>query len=232
VLPDALPDSTTHLLISAAPGADGDPVLGALDHMLVMLPHLEWVGYLSTIGVYGNADGAWIDESAPRAPSSERGRRRVIAEDAWLALGARTGVPVQIFRLPGIYGPGRSPLHKVAAGKSRRVIKEGQVFNRAHVEDIAQVVLASIQRPRAGGIYNVSDEEPAPPQDVITFAAELLGVEPPPEVDFATAEMTPMARSFYSDNKRVGNARIKDELGVMLKYPTYREGLRQVFGVM
>ncbi len=232
VMPEKLPGDITHLLISAAPGADGDPVLGALDDMLVTLLHLEWVGYLSTIGVYGNADGAWIDESAQRKPSSERGKRRVIAEDAWLAFGARTGIAVQIFRLPGIYGPGRSPLNKVADGKSRRVIKPGQVFNRAHVGDIAQVVLASMAQPRAGAVYNVSDDEPAPPQEVIAYASELLGVEAPPEVDFDTADMTPMARSFYSDNKRVGNALIKNELGVTLKYPTYREGLQQVLEAM
>ena len=232
VTPDVLPEDVTHLLISAAPSADGDPILAHLDEQLVTLLNLQWIGYLSTIGVYGNADGAWIDETAPRAPTSERGRRRMIAEDAWLAFGQRTGIATQVFRLPGIYGPGRSPLNKVADGKSRRVIKPGQVFNRAHVEDIAQVVLASIASPRAGAIYNVSDNEPAPPQDVIEHAAGLLGVEPPPAVDFETADMTPMARSFYSDNKRVSNALIKDELGVVLKYPTYREGLQQVLEAM
>ena len=233
IAPDDLPEDVTHLLVSAAPGADGDPVLRYLDELLVgLITSLEWVGYLSTIGVYGNSDGAWIDESATRRPSSERGKRRVITEDAWLSFGARTGIAVQVFRLPGIYGPGRSPLHKVAEGKSRRIVKPGQVFNRAHVEDIAQVVLASIASPRAGAIYNVSDDEPSPPQDVIKYAAELLGIDAPEEVAFETADMTPMARSFYSDNKRVGNALIKRELGVELKYPTYREGLRQVLESM
>ncbi|MEL7543785.1 MAG: SDR family oxidoreductase [Pseudomonadota bacterium] len=235
IIPESLPADITHLLISAAPSPStdtdphgGDPVIAHLDEHLVPLLDLEWVGYLSTIGVYGNADGAWIDETTPPNPKSERGVRRLRAEAAWQDFGKRTGVATQIFRLPGIYGPGRSPLKKVAEGTARRIVKPGQVFNRAHVEDIAQVIAASIHRPNAGAIYNISDDEPAPPQDVITYAAELLGMEPPPSQDFATADMTEMARSFYSDNKRVGNARIKEELGVALRYPTYREGLRAV----
>ncbi|MGI9407595.1 MAG: SDR family oxidoreductase [Hyphomicrobiaceae bacterium] len=228
VVPEALPEGTTHLLVSASPDDDGDPVLNTLDDALVTLPGLEWVGYLSTIGVYGNYDGAWIDETAERNSTSVRARRRVVAEDAWQAFGARTGVAVQVFRLPGIYGPGRNPLERVLAGKSRRIVKPGQVFNRAHVDDIAQTVVASMRKPRAGAVYNIADDEPAPPQDVIAFSAELLGMEPPPEENFDDADMTEMARQFYGDNKRISNALIKSELGVVLKYPTYREGLRQL----
>ena len=226
IIPDTLPDKTTHLLISASPDDDGDPVIRALDDALVMLPNLAWVGYLSTIGVYGDFDGEWIDEAAERTSTSLRAKRRILAEDAWQAFGARTGIAVQIFRLPGIYGPGRSPLERVRAGRSRRIVKPGQVFNRAHVDDIAQTVVASMHKPRAGAIYNIADDEPAPPQDVITLAADLLGIDPPPEEDFATAEMTDAARQFYGSNKRISNALIKSELGVVLRYPTYREGLQ------
>ncbi|MEL6290028.1 MAG: SDR family oxidoreductase [Pseudomonadota bacterium] len=228
IVPETLPADTTHLLVSAAPDANGDPVITHLDDQLVMLLDLEWVGYFSTIGVYGDRDGGWVDEAASRDATSERAQRRIAAEDAWLAFGARTGVATQIFRLPGIYGKGRSPFTRIREGKARRIIKPGQVFNRAHVEDIAAVVRASIAAPRAGAVYNVSDDEPAPPQDVIAYAAELIGVDAPPEVSFDDADMSDMARAFYADCKRVKNDRIKRELGVSLRYPTYREGLAAV----
>jgi nucleoside-diphosphate-sugar epimerase len=193
---------------------------------IARLSTLAWIGYLSTVGVYGNAAGAIVDETAELHPNNERTRARVVAESGWLALGETTGRPVQVFRLAGIYGPGRSALDKLRAGTARRIVKPGQVFNRIHVEDIASVLEASIARPRAGAIYNVADDEPAPPEDVIAYGAELLGIEPPPEIPFEDADLTPMARSFYGDSRRISNARIKSELGVTLAYPNYREGLR------
>ncbi|WP_457645589.1 SDR family oxidoreductase [Profundibacter sp.] len=216
----------THLLISTAPDESGDPVLNALRDDIANAPNLQWVGYLSTIGVYGNHDGAWVDEDTPLTPATKRGKLRVEAEGAWQALAAETGLPLHIFRLAGIYGPGRGPFAKVRRGTARRIVKKNQLFSRIHVEDIAQVLLASINRPDPGRIYNVCDDNPAPPQDVIAYAAELLGLPVPPEEDFETAEMTPMARSFYAESKSVRNDRIKAELGITLCYPTYREGLR------
>ena len=167
-----------------------------------------------------------VDESAQPHPNNERTRARVVAESAWLALGEEMGRPAQVFRLAGIYGPGQSALDKLRAGTARRIVKPGQVFNRIHVEDIASVLEASIARPRAGAIYNVADDEPAPPEDVVAYAAELLAIEPPPEVPFEEADLTPMARSFYGDSRRVANALIKSELGVRLAYPNYRQGLK------
>ena len=222
---DALAQAT-HLLISTAPDESGDPVLNALRDDIANAPNLQWVGYLSTIGVYGNHDGAWVDEDTPLNPATKRGQLRVEAEAAWQALAAETGLPLHIFRLAGIYGPGRGPFAKVRQGSARRIVKKNQLFSRIHVEDIAQVLRASINRPDPGRIYNVCDNNPAPPQDVIAHAAELLGMPEPPEEDFETAEMTPMARSFYAESKSVRNDRIKAELGITLRYPTYREGLR------
>jgi dTDP-4-dehydrorhamnose reductase len=216
---------TTHLLLSIPPGVEGDPVLRHYRAEIAALSALDWIGYLSTVGVYGDHKGALVDETTPLLPNSERTRARVVAESDWLALGEEIGRPVQVFRLAGIYGPGRSALDKILAGTARRVVKPGQVFNRIHIEDIATVLEASMARPRAGGIYNVADDEPAAPDEVIAYAAALLGVAPPPEVPFDKAELTPMARSFYSDSRRVSNARIKSELGVRLAYPSYREGL-------
>lgn len=218
----------THLLASIPPGPDADPALLWHADDIAAAPHLRWIGYLSTIGVYGDAGGGWVDETTEPRPGSERAERRRKAEHDWLDLGRRAGKPVMIFRLPGIYGPGRSVLDDVRAGTARRVIKPGQVFNRAHVDDIAAVLAASIERPDAGRIYNISDDAPAPPQDVVAFAAELLGVPPPPAIDFADAELSAMGRSFYSESKRVANQRIKSELGVRLSYPTYREGLTAI----
>ena len=221
-LNDALA-SATHLLISIGPDDDGDPVLNAFGDMIAdIAPRLEWVGYLSTTGVYGDHQGGWVDETTSLTPSTKRGQLRANAEAGWAAI---PGLPLHIFRLAGIYGPGRGPFAKVRAGTARRIIKPGQVFSRIHVDDIAQVLQASISAPNPGAIYNLCDDDPAPPQDVIAHAAELLGLPLPPELDFATAQMSPMARSFYAESKRVRNDRIKDELGVRLIYPDYRAGL-------
>lgn len=216
-------DAASHLLISAGPDAQGDPVLNALGpEIAARAGQFDWVGYLSTTGVYGDHQGGWVDESTPLTPSTRRGAWRKAAEEAWSAI---PGLNLHIFRLAGIYGPGRGPFAKVRKGTARRIIKPGQVFSRIHVEDIAQVLKASIERPNPGAAYNLCDDDPAPPQDVIAHAAELLGLPVPPAVDFDEAEMTPMARSFYAESKRVRNDRIKDELGVTLTYPDYRAGL-------
>ncbi len=219
----------THLLISAGPGADGDPVLASLATQISKIaPRLEWAGYLSTTGVYGDHQGGWVDETTPLTPSTKRGKLRVEAEAAWQGLAKDHGLPLHIFRLAGIYGPGRGPFAKVRDGSARRIIKENQVFSRIHVDDIAQVLHASINRPNPGAIYNLCDDDAAPPQDVIGYAAELLGLPLPEAVDYETADMTPMARSFYAESKRVRNDRIKDELGVILKYPNYKVGLQSL----
>jgi nucleoside-diphosphate-sugar epimerase len=210
----------THVLTSIAPDEAGDPVLDChLDALRAC--RLAWAGYLGTTAVYGDRGGAWVDETTPIEPSLARADRRARAEAAWLA----SGLPVHIFRLAGIYGPGRNPFVNLKTGTARRIVKPGQVFSRIHVEDIATVLAASIERPNPGRLYNVCDDEPAPPQDVVAHAAELLGVTPPPEQAYATAALSPMARTFYQDNRRVRNDRIKTELGVRLAFPTYREGL-------
>lgn len=210
----------SHILTSVAPDRAGDPILR--DHAAELAAARPlWAGYLSTTAVYGDHQGAWVDEDTPLTPLSERGAARVQAERAWASLG----LPLHIFRLAGIYGPGRGPFEKVRDGSARRIIKPGQVFSRIHVDDIAQVVAASIAHPNPGRAYNVCDDDPAPPEDVIGHAAELLGLPLPPAVAYDQAEMTPMARSFYAESKRVRNDRIKEELGVRLLFPTYREGL-------
>jgi nucleoside-diphosphate-sugar epimerase len=213
------------LLVSIAPGAE-DPVLARFSEAIRAAPNLRAIVYLSTVGVYGDHGGAWIDETSAAASRSERGLARLAAEAQWRALGAAIGAPTHILRVAGIYGPGRNLLIKLRQGEARRIAKLGQTFNRAHVEDIAQAIGLVLAAPGPGGVWNVADEEPAPPQDVIAFAAQLLGIEPPPEEAFETADMTPMARSFYADNKRVSIAKLKQELGFKPKYPTYREGLR------
>lgn len=210
----------SHLISSVAPDGAGDPVLAALGAQIAAA-RLQWLGYLSTTGVYGDHHGAWVDEDTPLTPGTLRGQQRVLAERAWQALDQ----PLHIFRLAGIYGPGRGPFAKLRDGSARRIIKPGQVFSRIHVDDIAEVLAASIARPAPGAIYNVCDDDPAPPEDVIGYAATLLGLPPPPAVDYDAAEMTPMARSFYGESKRVSNRRIKAELGVKLIYPDYRAGL-------
>ncbi len=211
----------THLLTSVAP-AEGDPVLQALGPQITAA-RPAWVGYLSTTAVYGHHNGDWVDETTPLAPTTARGAARVQAEADWAALG----LPLHIFRLAGIYGPGRGPFEKVRDGSARRIHKAGQVFSRIHVDDIANVLLAALLRPHPG-IYNVCDDDPASPEDILGLAAEMLGLPPPPIVPYEQAEMTPMARSFYAENKRVRNDRIKSVLGVRLDYPTYREGLAAI----
>lgn len=211
---------TTHLLLSIPPDDGGDPVARDYGAALAALP-LTWAGYLSTTGVYGDRGGDWTDEASPLEPTTARGAKRLLAEQQWAALN----LPLHIFRLAGIYGPGRNQLVSLREGKARRVVKEGQVFSRIHVHDIVEILLASIARPNIGAAYNVCDNEPAPPQEVVTYAAELLGMTPPSEVKFEDAELSPMAKSFYAESKRVSNKRIREELGVVLHYPTYREGL-------
>jgi nucleoside-diphosphate-sugar epimerase len=219
-------------LSAVPPGAAGDPVLRWHgDQIASLQPKLTWSGYLSTVGVYGDHDGGWIDEETPVAPVGIRGHRRVEAERLWQE---KTGGQVHVFRLPGIYGPGRNALEQLRAGRARLLVKKGQVFNRIHVDDLVQVLIASMNRPgpapgATNRIYNVCDDLPAPPQDVIVHAAALLGMEPPPELDFETAELSSMARSFYGECKRVRNHRIKTGLGVKLAFPTYREGLQAIF---
>jgi dTDP-4-dehydrorhamnose reductase len=213
------------LLVSVPPDEEGDPVLARFAGAIASAPCLSWIGYLSTIGVYGDHRGGWVDETTHPNPVSERSKERLAAENAWLDLGARSGKAVHIFRISGIYGPGRNALRQLADGTAKRIVKPGQVFNRIHVADIAAVLMASMERPRAGAIYNLADDEPAPAPDVVAYAARLAGVPPPPEVPFAEARLGPMAASFYGESKRVSNRLIKNEFGVRLRYPTYREGL-------
>ncbi len=214
----------SHVLVSIPPGEKGDPALAALRPLLRANKALTWIGYLSTTGVYGDHHGKWIDEDTPVAPANERSKRRAEAEEAWRVLATETRA-VQIFRLSGIYGPGRNPLADIKAGEARRIAKPGQVFNRIHVDDIAQVLAAAVKKPNAGPVFNLADDEPAPSEEVVAFAAKLLGREPPPLVPLAEAGLSEMAQTFWSENKRVRARRIQTELGVDLLYPTYREGL-------
>jgi nucleoside-diphosphate-sugar epimerase len=225
-LEEVLPE-VTHILMSAAPTRDGhDPALAIVREAIARrAPALDWVGYLSTTGVYGDAGGDWVDETSPLNGHTPRATARIRAEADWAEI---PDLPLHIFRLAGIYGPGRGPFEKIRKGTARRIIKDNQIFSRIHVDDIAQVLRASMARPNPGAAYNVCDDEPAPPQDVLTCAAELLGVAPPPEVAFEDADMSPMARSFYADSKRVSNRRIREELEVDLLYPGYRVGLQAV----
>jgi nucleoside-diphosphate-sugar epimerase len=217
-------------LISVPPDENGDPVLRACGDVLAHAQRLRAIVYLSTIGVYGDCGGAWVDEATPPQPGAARSRERLAAEQAWLDFGTRHGVAVAILRLAGIYGPGQNALVQIASGKARRIVKPGQVFNRIHVGDIAQAIDAAFAR-RASGIFNVADDAPTPPADPIVFAAQLLGVAPSPEIPFAQAAptMSPMALSFWQECRRVKNDKLKRELGVSLRYPTYREGLRALF---
>lgn len=221
----------THVLSSIPPDRDGDPALRLhRDWLDAHALDLAWIGYLSTTGVYGDTKGGWVDETSPLAPSNDRSQWRVVAEQQWLGLWQRHGAPVHVFRLPGIYGPGRSAIDQVRSGTARRIDKPGQIFSRIHVEDIAATLEASIDRPRGGAIYNVADDEPAPNAEVIACAFELLGQPVPAAIPYEqiAPSMTPMARSFYADSRRVRNTLIKDELGVKLAHPTYREGLRAI----
>lgn len=218
----------THLLVSAAPEDSGDPVLRQHEVDVAAAPRLRSIVYLSSIGVYGDHQGRWIDETTPPAPISERSRWRLAAEQAWQRLGEKANCPVVTLRLPGIYGPGRSALDGVRNGTARRIVKPGQVFNRAHVDDIATVAFAAMSNPACPSVLNVTDDEPAPPQDVVTWAAKLLDAPLPPEIAYADAVLSPMAASFYGESKRVSNLRMKRELGVALAHPTFREGLAAI----
>lgn len=219
----------THILVSIPPDADGDPVLRQLGpDDLKTMKQLQWLGYLSTTGVYGNHAGEWITEDTPLAPTIERAITRMNVEQNWQRLLVEHGVPVHLFRLAGIYGEGRNAIVSLRQGKARRVIKPGQIFSRIHADDIAGIIMASMSRPNPGAAYNCADDEPCPPQDVIAYAAQLLGIEPPPEEDFDTADLSTMARSFYADCKRVSNKRVKEELGYHFKYPNYRVGLESL----
>ncbi len=211
------------ILVSIPPADGRDPALQRYGQALGKA-RAKWVGYLSATAVYGDRQGGWVDETSALEPVTERGRWRVASEAAWAA----SGLPVQIFRLAGIYGPGRSPLDRLREGRAHRVVKAGQIFSRIHVDDIAAALLASMARPDPGRVYNLADDLPAPPQDVIAFAAELLGLPVPPEVPFEAAELSPMARSFYAESKRVANGRVKAELGLRLAHPDYRAGLRAI----
>jgi nucleoside-diphosphate-sugar epimerase len=223
--PDAALSGVSHLLVSVPPDELGCPVLDLHGGDVAGLKDLAWIGYLSTTGVYGDRGGDWVDEASEPRPTHERQRRRLAAEAGWLALGRQAGLAVQVFRLAGIYGPGRSMLDAVLAGTARRIVKPGQVFSRIHVADIVTVLSASMAKPDPGAIYNVADDEPASSACVVAHAAKLLGLAPPPEEALETAALTPMARSFYADCRRVRNDRIKTELGVRLAYPSFREGL-------
>lgn len=218
----------THLVVSVAPGEAGDPVLNAARAVIAdEMPALRWIGYLSTVGVYGDHGGAWVDEETPCRPVSRRSVLRVEAERQWLELGRALDCPVAVLRLAGIYGPGRNAFVNLRDGTAKRLVKPGQVFNRVHVADIAGA-LAHLAEREKGGIFNVTDDEPAPPQDVVACAAELMGVEPPPEIPFEEAQLTPMARSFYGENKRVSNAALK-AAGYRLRFSDYRAALRALW---
>ena len=220
--PKAVLANVTHVLSSVPPAETGAPVLAAHLRDLKAAPQLTWAGYLSATSVYGDYGGAWVTETSETRPTGPRGQHRLKAERDWL----ESGLPVHIFRLAGIYGPGRNVLDEVKAGAASRVDKPGHAFSRIHVDDIVQVLLASMNKPNAGAIYNVADDLPAPSADVVAYAAELLGLTPPPLQPYTPAHLSPMANSFYADNKRVRNDRIKTELGVQLQYPSYKEGLK------
>ncbi|HEY8593650.1 MAG TPA: SDR family oxidoreductase [Devosiaceae bacterium] len=220
--------AATHVIVSVPPGTEGDPVLALGQKGLDTATNLEWICYYSTVGVYGDCGGAWVDETAPCKPVHPRSQVRVKAEQAWRAYARRRQVPLAVLRLAGIYGPGRSTFDKLRAGKARRIIKPGQVFNRIHVADIGRVTALAAES-RIDGTFNLADDEPAPPQDLVTFAAGLLGMAPPPKVPFEQADLSEMGRSFYSSNERISNAAIKKALGIELLFPSYREGLGAIF---
>lgn len=219
---------TTHLIVSTPPDEDGDPVLSDIVAVgAKALPALQWIGYLSTVGVYGDHSGAWVDETSECRPVSQRSRWRLEAEQRWISFARGAGIPLAVFRLAGIYGPGRNAFVNLANATAKRIVKPGQVFNRVYVDDIAGAV-ATLMRAKAAGIFNLSDDEPTAPQDVVSYAAALMQVRPPPEIPFAQAQMTPMSRSFYSECKRVSNAKLK-AAGYRLQYPSYRDGLMQMW---
>ena len=219
--------NTTHIVISISPGEE-DPVLAAFPDLIKLAPKLQWIGYLSTVGVYGHHEGAWVDETSELRPVSKRSIQRVEAEKAWMKLAIENNILLSIFRLSGIYGAGRNWFVNIEKGTSRRMVKPGQVFNRIHREDIGQAVVLAM-RKNIGGIFNITDDDPAPPQDVVTYAHELMGKEPPPEIDFETADISPMARSFYGENKRVSNKKSKEILGLEYQWPNYRFSLKRLW---
>lgn len=227
--PDIFRDQDA-ILITTPPDANGCPAHAAATRAIAQTAaRLRWIGYLSSNGVYGDHDGAWVDEGSETKPSTDRGRRRLAAEDQWRDFADLHDLPLVIFRLPGVYGPGRSALDTVRSGKARRIIKPGQLFNRMHVDDIAAALVKSLMATRYCNLYNLSDDEPSPPQDVVDYACALLDAAPPDRVKLADADLSPMGRSFYAENKRVSNKRMKETLGVKLQYPTYREGLDAIF---
>jgi hypothetical protein len=212
---------STHVLLSIPPDADGDPALRVYGSDIASSPSISWIGYFSSVSVYGDSKGEWVDEKTTPEPVTERGMRRLVAENAWIEFGRASGKAIVLLRLPGIYGPGRSAIDQLRAGKARRIFKPGQVTNRVHVADIATATEASLKLPTGIHVFNVTDDLPAPPQDVIAYGAGLLGVPCPPATDPSDASLSPMARSFYAESKKVSNVRMKDELGVKLAYPTY-----------
>ncbi|MEO1243660.1 MAG: SDR family oxidoreductase [Pseudomonadota bacterium] len=229
VLPAGALDDACAILVSTPPSEDGCPAFAAANEAIAeRASEIQWIGYLSTNGVYGDHDGAWVDEESALKATSPRSRRRILAESQWSEFADTSDLPFAVFRLPGIYGPGRSALDTVRAGSAKRIYKEGQVFSRMHVEDIAAALEAGIARPRLHNVYNLADDEPAPPQDVIEYACELLNVTPPPLIPIEEADMSAMAKSFYADNKRVSNKRMKEALNVALLHPTYRDGLKAI----
>lgn len=221
---------STHVLLSIPPDADGDPALRVYRSDIASSQSITWIGYFSSVSVYGDSKGEWVDEKTTPEPVTERGMRRLVAENAWIEFGRASGKTIVVLRLPGIYGPGRSAIDQLRAGKARRIFKPGQVTNRVHVDDIATATEASLELPTGVHVFNVTDDLPAPPQDVIAYGAELLGVPCPPATDPSDASLSPMARSFYAESKKVSNVRMKDELGVKLAYPTYVEGLKAIAG--
>lgn len=217
--------TATHLLVAAPPDADGDPLLAHHERELRQAPHLAWIGYLSTVGVYGDHGGAWVDEAAEVAPAHPRAIQRVAAETAWRNIARQCGIALQLFRLGGIYGPGRNALVALARGTQRRIVKPGQMFSRIHVADIGGLVCAGMRRPEAGPVLHGVDDEPTAADEVVVHAASLMGLAPPPPIPVEDAGLTPIGRSFYAENRRVSNARTKSALGYAFRYPTYREGL-------
>jgi len=222
----------SHILASVAPNEAGDPILLGWKSWLKQQFSLRSLHYLSSTNVYGNHDGGWVDETTTEKPSLERGKRRLVAERMWQQLGANIGCAAFVYRLAGIYGPGRNALHSLQVGKARRIIKPGQFFGRIHRDDICETVWSAMTSTHQGGIFNVADDRPTPPQEVISAAADMLGIDAPVEENFEDAAMSPMARSFYAENKRVKNSKIKTELGVKLKYPSYTEGLKALLAAM
>lgn len=225
------PEAVTHILVSIAPQSDGDPVLNSFKNWIASCPNLRWIGYLSSTNVYGDHGGDWVDETSETKPSLDRGKRRLSAENNWAKLGADLGIPVHIFRLAGIYGQERNALKTVRDGKARRVIKPGQVFGRIHRDDIASALWLAANSSVPSNIFNLADDLPSPPQDVVNEAARLLGADIPPEIAFEAADLSPMGRSFYQENKRVKNQKAKDLLGWHLTYPDYRQALAKILEI-